>query len=148
MTEENRMLAARVRAARAFADLTQSEVAQRLGVSNMTVKVMEKGGRDFAHEDLEAIADQCGVPLDFMLHGFHVVSEAGNGEVRVIIEGTRQVAEEALARIDDRFDELGRLLGSTTGDLLAQRAVEPLTRRKRRPELSGPEPAPESDSES
>jgi transcriptional regulator with XRE-family HTH domain len=132
VTDENTKLAARVRAARAFANVTQTVVADRLGVSTMTVKVMEKGSRDFAREDLEAIADLCGVPLDFLLHGFHAVAEVSDSETRVIIEATRQVAHEALARIDDRFDELGELLSSTTAEAIAERTVSRL--RPRRPD--------------
>lgn len=98
----------------------------------MTVKVMEKGGRDFSREDLEAIASLCGVPLDFLLHGFHAVAEVNDTETRVIIDATRQVANEALAKIDERFDELGELLSETAAEAIAKRAVGRL--RPRRPD--------------
>lgn len=62
--------AARVRAARAFADVEQSVFAELFGVSIITIKRMERGKRDISLEELYAVADRCKVPRHFMDHGF------------------------------------------------------------------------------
>lgn len=66
---------ARIRAARGYADLTQDQLADALGVDAATIKRRE---HPRGHEHLQspkkgerlAIAQVCGVPLEFLEDGF------------------------------------------------------------------------------
>lgn len=62
--------AARVRAARAYADKDQSAIADVLGLSVQTVKRLERGLRDISEDEMRDIAELCDVPLAFLVHGF------------------------------------------------------------------------------
>lgn len=62
--------AKRYRAARAWADLDQAELAEQLGVDRQTVIRRESGAQDPKRQELLAVAAICGVPADFMLNGF------------------------------------------------------------------------------
>ena len=66
--------AARMRAARAYADLTQVELADRLGVDEQTIKRREAGKQDPKKGERIAVASICGVPPSFMEDGFGVPS--------------------------------------------------------------------------
>ena len=66
---------ARVRAARAYADLTQEQLAERLGVNVQTIKRREMHPGDELYQPPKrgerlAIAVICGVPPAFMEDGF------------------------------------------------------------------------------
>ena len=93
-TQVRQERAARARAARAFADLGQEEIAEALGVKRITVTRMERQQTDITLDHLFAIADRCGVPRDFMLNGFESVPSE-------------------LRRIHERFDVLQASLGLT-----------------------------------
>lgn len=80
--------AARIRAARAFAGLTQGQLAERLGVDVQTVKRREAGGRAPRRGELLAIASICGVPPAFMEHGF---GEPGPGELLDLLDRLDQI---------------------------------------------------------
>jgi len=54
----SKVLATRLRAARADADLSQAELAQRLGVSQAAVSTWESGSRQPSLDDLYAIANE------------------------------------------------------------------------------------------
>lgn len=97
--------AARARAARAFADLSQSEVAERLGVSHITVKRMERATKDISIDELHAIADVCGVPHAFMDEGF-------------------QTIPTELRALHGRFDRLEAVLGMRAAQAIAGRALD------------------------
>lgn len=101
--------AQRARAARAFADKSQEDIAEALGVKRITVTRMERQQTDITLDHLLAIADCCDVPRDFMLYGFDSVPEE-------------------LRRIHSRFDALERTLGLTAAQAfqLARDAVEHL----------------------
>jgi transcriptional regulator with XRE-family HTH domain len=66
--------AARIRAARGYANLTQQQLADALGVDVQTVKRRESpAGSDPKKGERLAIAAACGVPPDFMEGGFPTV---------------------------------------------------------------------------
>lgn len=66
-------LARRYRAARAYAGLTQAQLAKRLEVDKTTVKRRERGGGDPKLSEQLAVAHFCGVPETFMTHGWAAV---------------------------------------------------------------------------
>lgn len=106
----NERRAARIRAARAYADLDQPTIAQTLGVSTVTVKRMERGQREIKLEDLHAIAEVCGVPVEFMTEGF---------EAAALPPDTRQV----IAAIEHGFEQMTERLSTTTAEAIAASAV-------------------------
>lgn len=63
-------LASHIRAARAYAGLTQGELADALGVEVQWVKRREASIQTPREAELVAIADKCSVPLEFLHHGF------------------------------------------------------------------------------
>lgn len=63
-------MAARARAARAYAGHEQSHVAKALGISVQTYKRVEAGTRDLTDSETAALAAACGVPASFMSTGF------------------------------------------------------------------------------
>jgi transcriptional regulator with XRE-family HTH domain len=94
----------RIRAARAYADLKQPELAEQLGVSRDTLYRLEKGGRQLRpledeHALLGRIGELCGLPLAFFTEPFEKLESAlddplGHTFVRAgakIIAGTGQV---------------------------------------------------------
>jgi transcriptional regulator with XRE-family HTH domain len=78
---ERQARAARIRAARSFADLDQATFAQALGVSVATVKRYERGTRDVSLDICYQLADMCGVPRSFMDHGFDAVAAPATADV-------------------------------------------------------------------
>lgn len=60
----------RVRAARVLANLSQDELAAKLGVSPATVKRREYGDSAVTPEVLMALSQATGVPLAWIVEGF------------------------------------------------------------------------------
>lgn len=102
------MHARNVRAARAYCGIDQAELSRALDVSLNTIKRMEGAHRDISHEELEAVASRCGVPLSFLLGGFE----------RVIDEAQDMSAET----IREMRDEIRELFERLSGALVAQQA--------------------------
>lgn len=67
----------RLRAARAYAGLTQPELASRIELGQVTYALSEKGQRSTPRRELLAIAEACGVPMWFLEGGW----DAWRGEV-------------------------------------------------------------------
>jgi transcriptional regulator with XRE-family HTH domain len=59
-------IARRVRAARAYACISQSTLARSVGMSLATIKRIEGGERDVTESERRIIAAACGVPEAFM----------------------------------------------------------------------------------
>lgn len=85
--------AARIRAARGWADLTQQQLADQLGVDVQTIKRRESGSQEPKKGERLAIAAICKVPLSFMEEGF--------GEV------TRNELRDLLERVEGALSRLG-----------------------------------------
>jgi DNA-binding XRE family transcriptional regulator len=62
--------AARVRAARAAADLSREDLGQAIGLSARTVRRLEDGQRRISPQELRRIAATCHVPEWFLAHGW------------------------------------------------------------------------------
>lgn len=65
-----RNLQDRLRAARAYANISQEELARQLGISVGTVKRRELGEAQLNNQALIATAQTCGVPLAFLVDGW------------------------------------------------------------------------------
>lgn len=78
-TEQNERrgdeLAARVRAARGWADMNRREMGEALGVSERQVTRLESGQAEVTLEISQRIAVATGVPTWFMEHGFAAPAE-------------------------------------------------------------------------
>lgn len=80
--------AARIRAARAYAGLKQTELADRIGVDVQTIKRREGGRTRAKPGELHAIASACGVPVGFLQNGF---GEAPRDEIIERLERVEQM---------------------------------------------------------
>lgn len=91
-TDDQHAPAARIRAARAYADLSQPGLAALVGVSAATIKRLERGYRATVIDDadLDRIADACGVPRAFMREGFQ--------------DGPLELTERQLARMTETIE--------------------------------------------
>jgi transcriptional regulator with XRE-family HTH domain len=93
-------VAARVRAARAFAGLEQAEVAQALEVSVGTYKRIEQGARPASKPERTRIAALCGVPIGFMESGFdHLLIASDDLLARRVLEEIRALRTELLDQL-------------------------------------------------
>lgn len=109
--------AKRARAARAYAGLHQSAIAEALGQSVISVKRLEAGNRDISMDDLWTIADLCGVPREFMTDGFESVPQE-------------------LKRIHERFDVLTTRIGWSVAQTLAGETIAALAGGESLPKAS------------
>lgn len=96
--------AARYRAARAYAGLSQEELAEKLGVDAQTIKRRESGRQEPKTAERIAVATICKVPLEFMENGWGGLQP---DEIR-----------ELLATQSGILDEIKGLLSGDTGSLL------------------------------
>jgi transcriptional regulator with XRE-family HTH domain len=111
--------AARVRAARAYADLDRVAFGERLGFSKETVSRIESGERSIAGDSalLAKIAVACGVPHDFMEVGFsrfdRPISDVER-ELYALREAHEELAQQVgtLAQIVEKGDgmDLARII--------------------------------------
>lgn len=62
--------AARVRAARAAADLSREELGRAIGLSARTVRRLEDGQRRISPQELRRVAASCRVPEWFLAYGW------------------------------------------------------------------------------
>lgn len=85
-----REAAARIRAARNYAGITQQDLCERLAVSLATIKRMESGSRPISTDELMAVGEAVGVPAAFMLHGFAALVEGRPGEAAVMLADHEQ----------------------------------------------------------
>lgn len=90
--------ASRIQAARAYAGLTQPQLAERLGIAVETIKRREKGTHDPNKGERIAIASICGVPASFMEHGFGMYEESD------VIRRLERI-EAMLRELGDRCDQ-------------------------------------------
>jgi len=121
--------AARVRAARAFADLEQRDLAEALELSVATIRRIERGGRTASAPELIHIGEVCGVPREFMLHGFTLgapLATPGSGGLDL---------DADMARLNRRDDELERRIAVQESFMERMRA---LINIENDIELSGP----------
>lgn len=111
--------AARLRAARAFADLDQADFAKELGVSVVTIKRMERGTRDISLDDCYALAKLCGVPRWFVDTDWPAIDELA----APASDEMRALADAFSAALDERFTALTDALLTRDEALAVSRAA-------------------------
>jgi transcriptional regulator with XRE-family HTH domain len=100
-------LAARIRAARCYADLKQPQLAQKTGLGYETIKRIEAGRRTPSLDERQTIADACGVPRWFIEEGFGR-EPAGSLDERVATLEREVSSLRAAAGLPAPPGELGR----------------------------------------
>lgn len=113
--------AARYRAARAYADLSQEDLASRLGVDAQTIKRREAGRQDPKKAELIAVAAVCGVPLEFMEHGWGAV---GTDELAGLVIEQNGLLERQSGILEEIRDEQTRLRELVATQESAARRIE------------------------
>ena len=93
------MLGARIAALRRQANMSQSELAQRLQVSPSAIGMYEQGRREPSVSILIALARCFRVSLDYLLTG--EISSADQQQIHALLASRVQAAE---ARLDKRID--------------------------------------------
>lgn len=104
--ERAREAAARIRAVRNYAELTQNELAEKLGVSLATMKRIESGTRPISTDELMAVGEACGAPAQFMLNGWDAITERPMD--RTPLESIRRFADIEL-RLSEVESQIRRL---------------------------------------
>lgn len=104
-----------IRAARAYADRDQAEVAERLGVSPNTIKRIERGTRDVSMQEIKTMAVFFDVPLGFLLDGFAGVLPEGRDLEAAVISMRDELCH--------RLDRIGAAL-VTNANVQAQTLTE------------------------
>lgn len=93
------MLGTRIAALRRQANMSQSELAQRLQVSPSAIGMYEQGRREPSVDTLIALARCFRVSLDYLMTG--QVSDAEQQQIHALLASRIQAAE---ARLDRRMD--------------------------------------------
>jgi transcriptional regulator with XRE-family HTH domain len=82
-------LAARVRAAAAYAGLDEKRAAKAMGFSTRTLARLESGERDLSVPEAKALAAATGVPLRFLYDGWDA-----SGDLAQTVEELRREVDE------------------------------------------------------
>jgi transcriptional regulator with XRE-family HTH domain len=112
----------RIRAARAFKGLTQAQLGDRLGLDEQTIKRRESGKQEPKPGERVAIAAICGVPLEFIEHGWPADGDYSS-EVESVFEWLKRANDERatqFARILERLTDVE----TTVATALEQRERE------------------------
>lgn len=104
--------AARYRAARAYADLSQDKLAGRLGIDAQTIKRRESGKQDPKKAELIAVAAVCDVPLEFMEGGWGSLTRDEMAGLVGEQNGLLARQSEILQEIKDEQARLRRLVST------------------------------------
>lgn len=121
------ILAARIRVARAWANLSQVDLAEALDVSVQTIKRVELGQRPVSTDELMRVATTCHVPERFMLRGFTEAHEIAHATTK--LHGTYELdVLDHLSLVNGRLDDHTRKLDRLTRKLDAlNEKVAPVT---------------------
>lgn len=105
MSPRGDQFAARVRAARAYADLNRIQLGELIGFSKETISRIESGDRPVSGDPvlLLKIADACSVPASFLERGFETDGTYGDD------------MEERMRALERRVADLAPTAGLTDG---------------------------------
>lgn len=99
MTEAEE-LARRVRAARAYAGITQEDLSARLGVSVVTYKRIEAGRRDISLEEVRRVSEITEMPVAFFTDDISSLSGSGSSQELEDLRGQLSGLVDRLADIE------------------------------------------------
>ena len=91
------------------ADMTQPELAQKLGISRSTISMYELGSREPNFETLEAIADFFNVDMNYLTGTEPEKNESAAFISDELSEAKRKLIQRILTLSDDQIDLLDRL---------------------------------------
>lgn len=102
-------VAARIRAARAYADLSREELAKRFGgaISSRLIRRLERGETRPSEAQLMLFASSCGLPPGFFTADFGVLDDSPgtiSSQLDAVVERVQRV-ETDLSSLLRRFDE-------------------------------------------
>ncbi|MBX5461652.1 MAG: helix-turn-helix transcriptional regulator [Steroidobacteraceae bacterium] len=117
-------LAARLRAAFAFADLTKAERAAALGVSVRTVGRYESAELDLPRDLWPAVCEVTGVPEWFLRHGWEPPAVDQNDPLEQRVAALEQMAAGRIARLERQMVQLATMVRQRAGDAPARPADE------------------------
>lgn len=100
--------AARIRAVRNYLDITQQELADRIGVSLATMKRMESGLRPISTDELLQVADACDFPTGFLIHGKDSIVSTNGSDMPHACMDRFGVMERRIRSLERRVDSLDR----------------------------------------
>lgn len=92
--------AKRVRAARAYADLTQGDMASRLDMSTVTYKRIESGKREVSLPELDRVAEITGWARSLFSPEFKFEDGGGTAEGLIEVEGNLRDLAARLADLE------------------------------------------------
>jgi transcriptional regulator with XRE-family HTH domain len=122
----------RLRAARAYADLSLDGLAAAVEIGRNTLVRIENGSRNPKAMELRAVADACGLPYEFFTVDFAdlaALAHIGAGEVL----GHDALRETVIAAVDEAFDrklaestpeEVEQVIRSAEADRVVDRHAE------------------------
>ena len=91
------------------ADMTQPELAQKLGISRSTISMYELGSREPNFETLEAIADFFNVDMNYLTGTDPEKNESAAFISDELSEAKRKLIQRILTLSDDQIELLDRL---------------------------------------
>jgi transcriptional regulator with XRE-family HTH domain len=101
-------VARRVRAARAYAGLSVSDVATAIGLGAQTIKRIEAGRRTPRSFEIWAIADVCGLPREWFMADFKALSHQAERQAELLRRVEEQLAAVAAMLNDERATAVRR----------------------------------------
>lgn len=112
-------LGARIRAARGYADLSQPELADRLGISRSTITRLERsdknGAQGYKEEALvELIAGACGLPVEFFTADFAALA---NGATETGVDAVLKRLDQMDQSYREFIEDVRETVIGTAGEI-------------------------------
>lgn len=121
-SETRQAAAARIRAARGYAGMSQSALANALEISLATFKRIETCERPVTMDELLSIGKACNVPPEFMIRGFDVVIASRKAILNADYQDMPSACAERFSAIDSRlngFEDTARRIDGYMARLFA-----------------------------
>lgn len=110
----NEELAKRVRAARAYAEITQEDMASRLGLSTVTYKRIEAAKRELTLDEVARISEITLMPLDFFTKDLQELGQTAEHQQQ--LESMREELKALVDRLGDIEWHMRRTVEGTSNN--------------------------------